>query len=252
MQIDKKFLFVSGCDRSGTTAIVRLLNEHVDISLGMERYKGLINNSEKLKTLNKSRFEKDNFFNIKEEETNINWDYFYNKLKGKYTDSKYVGDKVPRYFQIYNHLIKEFDSAKHIFIVRDPLEVASSWKVRAEDSKDVTWASTNDVKRSVLIWNKSLEAAYKKLKSKKMDVLFVSYSSLFSGSSEALKDILFFLDLREDEALNSKFEEMTHDWNERTKKKSALTDLEVEYVNQHANFKLCEHALKYSQRILKL
>lgn len=244
---EKKYLFISGCDRSGTTAVVRLLNIHPDICLGMERYKGLINSKDKLKTLNVSRFEKKNFFNIKDEETNIQWDYFYSALDKKYISSRYVGDKVPRYFQVYDHLNLEFKMAKHIFLVRDPVEVASSWKVRAADSKDVNWISSNDVSRSIEVWNSSLKIAYKKMKSGDLNIMFVSYSDLFSGNELTLASILDFLGLPASKIISLKFKEITSSWSERAGKDTALTELEVEFVHRNANTDLAKHALKFSR-----
>lgn len=239
MKHEKEFLFISGCDRSGTTALVRLLNSHKDICLGMERYKGLIKR-DKLNSLNHSRFEKDNFFNIMDEETNIQWDYFYEPLMEKFDSCKYVGDKVPRYFEIYNHLSTEFPKAKHIFIVRDPYEVASSWKVRAQDKNDINWLATNDVHRSVAIWNKSLEIAYKQLKLGKMDIVIVSYNEIFSGNKKELTKITDHIGTTISDDLNAKFEEMTKSWSQRSTKKLALTDEEVLFVSNNANIKLAK------------
>ena len=241
----KKYLFISGCDRSGTTAAVRLLNAHPEISLGMERYKGLITKDERLKTLTKERFDKVNFFKIEDEETNIQWDYFYDALIEKYDSCSYVGDKVPRYFQVYAHLKSQFPVAKHLFLIRDPIEVASSWKVRANDSKDVNWNSTNDVERSIDVWNSSLKVAYKKMKSGDLDIRFVSYSDLFSGDKSTLNQILEFLELGGDELLSNKFLEMTSTWKERSGKKHVLTNEEVTFVNTNANKALAEHAIKF-------
>lgn len=239
-----KYLFISGCDRSGTTALVRLLNQHEKIAVGMERYKGLINNSEKLDTLTPERFTKDNFFDIKDEETNIQWDYFYDPMKDKFDSSEYIGDKVPRYFQIYGHFEKNFPEAKHLFIIRDPFEVASSWKVRAQDVNDTTWLESNDVKRSVVVWNKSLEAAYKVLKKGSLDMIVIHYSELFSGSNKALQAILSHLNLQNDKTLTSYFSKTTSSWSERKKSNSHLTELEQNYVRQHANFSLAKHLIR--------
>ena len=243
MQNDKNYLFISGCDRSGTTAAVRLLNAHQDICIGMERYKFLINEENSLKTLNKNRFSKELFFNILDEETNIQWDYFYDPLKEKFDKSKFVGDKVPRYFQVYNHLKNEFPTAKHIFLVRDPLEVANSWKVRAADSKDVNWLSSNDVKKSVNVWNSSLKQAYKRFKEGHMDIIIISYTDLFSGDKQTLDSILNFLSLEQDDNLSKVFYKMTDSWGERLKKPTTLTEEEIQYVSENANNALAKHAL---------
>lgn len=233
----KQFVFISGCDRSGTTALVRLLNSHNEICIGMERYKGLIR-KEKIHTLTQERFQYENFFNIKDEETNIQWDYFYDPLKEKYNNCSIVGDKVPRYFQNFNHLKENFPQAKHIFLIRDPYEVASSWKVRAQDKSDVNWVSSNDVKRAVNIWNKSLESVYKEIKNNSVDVVIVSYNKLFSGNELELKKITNHLNLDLTQELSKKFEETTSSWDKHSNKKLVITDSERKYIENNANFNL--------------
>jgi len=240
----KKFLFISGCDRSGTTALVNLLNSHPKLSIGMERYKGLIKNEDVLDTLNPKRFETENFFNIKDEETNIQWKKFYDELKSKYDTSLYVGDKVPRYFQVYSHFKRAFPEAKHIAMIRSPHEVANSWKVRANNSKDIFWSKNNDVKQSIKVWNKSLEVSYKAMKNKQLDMLAVNYSSLFCGNKDELIRIMNFLNIESDVSLEDNFIEITASWADRKEKKSILNQDEIEFINNNANFKLLNHFIK--------
>lgn len=240
---DKKYLFICGCDRSGTTALVKLLNSHPHLCIGMERYKGLLKNEKRLNTLGAPRFEKANFFDIKSEETNIKWDHFYKPLEEKYDSSVYVGDKVPRYFQFYPYLRKTFEEAKHIFIIRDPYEVASSWKARANDDSDVNWPSGNGVKRSIAVWNHSLKLLYKQIKEENLNVLVLSYNALFSGKRGELDKVISYLELDSSIELDSTFEKMTSSWASRTEKPLLLTDHERDFVEENANFKLSKHIL---------
>tara|TARA_Y100000588_G_scaffold248390_1_gene262853 strand:+ start:8109 stop:8843 length:735 start_codon:yes stop_codon:yes gene_type:complete len=237
----KNSVFISGCDRSGTTALVRMLNAHPEICIGMERYKGLIGKQESLDTLNHDRFKKNNFFNIKENETNIDWDYFYGPLKDKFDECTYIGDKVPRYFQVFEHLKKEFPNAKHIFLIRDPYEVASSWKVRANDSKDVNWLASNDVERATQVWNNSLISAYKQIKEGNIELVVINYNELFSGDIKQLKKICDHLSISLDEKLLGQFRSMTASWKERQKKELVLDESEFDIVKNGANIKLSTH-----------
>ncbi|WP_161158635.1 sulfotransferase [Vibrio eleionomae] len=245
MKHNKEFLFISGCDRSGTTALVRLLNNHEKICLGMERYKGLIT-KDCVSRLNKDRFKKENFFNIKDEETNIQWDYFYDPLKEKFDDCDIVGDKVPRYFQIYDDIESAFPKAKHIFIIRDPFDVASSWKVRAKDKNDINWVSTNDVSRSIQVWNMSLKKAYHFLKAKNGNMLVTRYEDVFSGNQSELERIVSFLGLDESSNLLESFQSLTQDWDKRKNKKSALNEDEISLVKNNAEIDFSNHLLNYS------
>lgn len=246
MNNKRVFTFISGCDRSGTTALVRLLNSHNDICIGMERYKGLIR-PESIKLLTEEKFKFENFFDIQDEETNIQWDYFYDPLKVKYNSCTVVGDKVPRYFQIFNHLKENFPQAKHIFLIRNPYEVASSWKVRAQDKSDVNWVSSNDVKRAVSVWNKSLELVYRELKYKNIDVVIINYNQLFSGDVGELNKIVEHLKLDLSQELLEGFKIVTKSWEKYSNKKLALTDEETGYVKDNANFNLVKFIEKKYQ-----
>lgn len=234
----KNFLFVSGCDRSGTTAFVKLMNKHPDIALGMERYKGFIGSD--IENLQPERFLKPNFFNIQPDETNISWPYFYDPLIDKFDNSKLIGDKVPRYFQHYNHLHKVFPKAKHLFLLRDPFAVASSWKNRAEDSEDTSWRSTNDVRKAIEVWNNSLTQAYKWCEAGKISLRVVSYESFFSGETDDLVNTLDFLSLPNSTELTKSFKEISKGWKHRNAKQLSLNTEECNHVSQSANFRLAK------------
>ncbi|NEP86465.1 MAG: sulfotransferase [Okeania sp. SIO2C2] len=66
-----KYLFVCGCARSGTTAITKLLNAHPLIAIGVERYKHYAK-QDLIHKLSPALFKLSVFFDIREEQTNIN------------------------------------------------------------------------------------------------------------------------------------------------------------------------------------
>jgi len=59
-----KYLFVAGCPRSGTTALVKILNSHDQIILGMERFKYV-------NKITPNHFTKTNFLALDKQENNI-------------------------------------------------------------------------------------------------------------------------------------------------------------------------------------
>ena len=94
-----KYLFVAGCPRSGTTALVKLLNSHYQIILGMERFKYV------KKKITPNHFTKTNFLALDKQETNIfgkHWDNFYEEIDRKFQNNKVeiIGDKYPQYYTL--------------------------------------------------------------------------------------------------------------------------------------------------------
>ena len=162
-EMKKRYLFICGCPRSGTTAMVHLLNQHKSVILGMERYKKYCN-KDKIHFINVNSFEPDNFFNLKLEETNIHpkndlkWSNFYNSLKSKfYNNNEFdyflIGDKIPTLERFLGYLNTEFQDVKIIFMLRDIYELAASFNARAENPQDVNWGANKNYKKAVTQWN---------------------------------------------------------------------------------------------------
>ena len=91
----KKYLFVGGLARSGTSALTELLNGHSEIAIGMERYKYLFGNGE-LFTRGEELFEKQKFFEWSPTETNVQLDdkkyqRMYERIERKYHQVSYHG-----------------------------------------------------------------------------------------------------------------------------------------------------------------
>ncbi len=60
-----KILFVSGVGRSGTSALVNVLNTHPEILMGQERFFWTIRNN----TISTAHFAKERFLDVREEDT---------------------------------------------------------------------------------------------------------------------------------------------------------------------------------------
>ena len=68
------YLFATGCERSGTTILTRLLQSHPGISIGMERYKYLLRGVRTRRVTRRlcpSHFEPGRFFDFRPTDTNI-------------------------------------------------------------------------------------------------------------------------------------------------------------------------------------
>ncbi|GAB4531972.1 MAG: hypothetical protein Tsb0014_15980 [Pleurocapsa sp.] len=188
---EKRFSFVCGCPRSGTTVLTQLLNWHPQVSIGMERFGQLLQRNPQGFT--PSIFDINRFFDIQ------NTDCFYNSFEfnaysdwycSKFTKSKYqgsicVGDKNPelyKYFDEVKHNFSESDF-KIIFILRDINSVAESYEVRANNPNDRQWKAERNFKQAISDWNEALSALSKQLESQgsKNNLIIVNYDDLFSN-----------------------------------------------------------------------
>lgn len=178
--MDKKFLFVTGVARSGTTALTVLLNTHPDIALGLERYKFLYTR-DKEENLSPGLFEPDRFFSQSEDETNVPLTKYGDEsvFRRKLADAAYVGDKYPRLTTRIRILDERFPDPRVIFIFRDPMRVASSWEVRANNEKD-RWDPSRDFKAAVEGMNDAFLAARKLGRQRPDRFLIVEYERIFA------------------------------------------------------------------------
>ncbi|WP_417528777.1 sulfotransferase family protein [Marinomonas shanghaiensis] len=194
----KKYLFIAGCPRSGTSALVRILSFSKDIVIGMERFGHLV--SKKKFQLNKSHFETERFFKLEPNDTfyddiiKFHWKLYPN-MREKYETAKIVGDKRPDLYQSYDELFKNFPEAKVIFIYRQLDEVASSYTARARQQD--SWPTNKDYKQAVVDWNESLYLTLKALK-KGYNIKVVEYKSIFQ-SNMSLDDLFEFVEAEKDD-----------------------------------------------------
>lgn len=185
---NKKYLFVCGVARSGTTALAEILNYNPNIVLGIERYKfRFIGSRSPLPDDPSKLFDEDRFFSFDKEDTNILIDSgkyreVYSKAKKRYQDATYVGDKIPGLYKRLPFLKKNFSSCKVIYIVRNPILVAESWQTRADNPND-SWAAENGFKKSIEEWNRSLQIVYDAFEKWGENLILVDYSKIFGENA---------------------------------------------------------------------
>ena len=183
-------LFVSGCPRSGTTALTRLLNLHPRIVVGLERYKNVFGRQ---KFATKDMFEAERFFDFRSDDTNFlpqksqQAKEFYENARAKFADAAFTGDKYPQFFRFYGGIFKNLPDAKVVFIFRDPAYVAQSWERRSADSS--VWPTKNDARRAVSYWNDALAYTLAYTQIKKNAFTFVDYEQFFSGKEQSLLEL---------------------------------------------------------------
>lgn len=184
MSSDKQILFVTGCARSGTSALVQLLNQSPDMLIGMERYAHRYD----AKTLAPELFARERFCRIEEGDTHgagaVASDG--SDPMARYDRAQFVGDKYPALFQHFPLIEERFPRAKILFILRNPLSVAESYDARASDAAD-SWSADAGYARGLLVWNNSVARAVELVDRKTVPVRVVLYEELYQSVEQMLE-----------------------------------------------------------------
>lgn len=235
----KKYLFVAGCARSGTSALVQLLSGSPKIALGMERFGHLVNPNDF--SLTPEHFTKARFLKLEEGDTFyddvLDFHKFDPDLINKLDTSEWVGDKRPDLYESYDQLFESFPNAKVIFIYRSIAEVASSFHGRIQEGKN--WPATKNFESAVREWNRSLYLTREAL-NKGYDIAVVDYDSIFLGDLD-LTPLFSFLNVEINEGLERHIQKIRKRSKELSEKRTLLlSDDEIEYIERNAKTFLVE------------
>jgi len=153
----KRSLFVCGCPRSGSSALALWLGKSDGIAIGMERYQTYWRTHLELPT---GALSAERFFDIRPGDTWYDsFDRFadrYERLRQDWDRARYVGDKVPAFWRNLPGLIAQYPESRIFYSYRDPFSVARSYKARAMNEADPTWARHRDASFGILEWNESV------------------------------------------------------------------------------------------------
>ena len=172
----KRILVVGGCPRSGTTALVRLLNTHPHVLIGDERYYWRFDRNQ----VDGALFERERFLDLREE------DRHWREGRAPFPDgdtgaafdrAHVVGDKFPRLAQVAAHLAETLPDAQLLYIVRNPLSVVESYEARRRDETD-HWPF--GAERGLADWNAGVRAARRA----GPRTIIVTYERLFGPDSD--------------------------------------------------------------------
>jgi hypothetical protein len=189
---EKKYLFITGCPRSGTSALWRIITSHPKIMLGMERFSGQMVNHE----LSPELYREERFYNIMHGDTSVGDSHLYlpapEMRHSVYKQIVYIGDKLPYLYLFLDTLAEKFSGAKVVFINRNIFDLATSYNARAEDSNDLSWNRDMRSEKAIRHWTDALT----KLQSipSGVDLACVNYESIFYQNSN-IKPIFDFLGL---------------------------------------------------------
>lgn len=242
--MEKKFLFICGCARSGTTALWRLMVSHPKIVLGVERY--VLLGHQKWRGLTPELFEKEKFFDLQPRETfykSLSAHSYYEKARERFDDATWIGDKIPHLFQKYDEVEAAIPGAHYIFIVRNIIDVAGSYQKRAETG---SWKAGRDYTRAVQDWRRSIQTTLRftakgDLKDR---VHIISYEELYLRPAD-LRPLFAKLDLDLVPEVQAQYRRLTDKSVELEKRRGdTLTSAKRHYIALNAPFEAFRQILQ--------
>lgn len=228
--------FLVGCSRSGTSALVHLVNASEQAAIGLERYKY------RRMDIVPEDFVPERFFDFRSQDTNVSpdqarrWAELYRRLKVRWDAGtvSLAGDKVGPSPLVAVHLEEAFDQPKFVFIYRDLERVASSFTARALNPKDERWPSHRRHKHALVDWHAGFEAAALLLTIARDRVFVVRYETLFSGDQDCGKALFRFLGIPWTEELQRTYLDQTADWDQLSGKPLRLSDAARKWLRRNA------------------
>lgn len=215
----ERFAFVAGCSRSGTTSLVRLLNSHPAVAIGMERYKHAFDELWPHQ-FNVGLFSQQRFFDFRATDTNVTpdsdnrWSRFYERLGQKLEAGvvTVMGDKVPARLGVLETISRNFPECRIIFIFRDLQEVARSYGRRAQDPNDTDWPSWRSAEFAVRDWHRGFRAMDAHIaRHGQCHVFVVRYEDLFGDDRPLVKALFSFLSLQPSQSVWDYYAEQQND-----------------------------------------
>lgn len=207
----RRFLFVVGQARSGTTALVRVVGAHDQIAMGIERFKWFWTPQGDISGFGPDHFTRERFFDFDAGLTNLTPDFhkryraWYDETEKKYDSARYVGEKITQPFRL-QALAQQFPNAFFICIVRDVFEVAHSWQARADDAADL-WNPGQGAIKAVDAWNTAVANIARCYHENPGRVMIVDHSQFFGAQEDTpLEPMMRFLDLETDDSLRAAYE----------------------------------------------
>ncbi len=182
LMANKKFLFICGCARSGTTAFTHLFTAHYNIVLGMERFAHLVLPGQF--RLSPEHFSRQRFLQVQPGDTFYNdfaeFHQFDTQIADKYDGCIYIGDKRPDLYLVYDQLFEAFPNCQVFFIYRDLLDVASSYQARSDAAQH--WPVDRNYQAAIQEWHQSLRLTLTAI-AKGYAVRPVNYADVFDADS---------------------------------------------------------------------
>ncbi len=234
---EKRFLFIAGTARSGTSAFAELLCAHSEMVVCNERFYRLANEA-RIAELNPEAFAPERLLYPSADEThNHDWNNggpYQKRLTEKYPRARILGDKVPHYHHHADHIAAQFPDCRFIFLSRNVYDVANSWQKRKDDPEDKVW--TDGFRKAVRFWNADNRMLARLAQRFGERVAVVSYERLYSYAPNYLREILRFLDVSEDDRfIHEAYGRATRDWMKRFAQPLILSRDDIAWIEEHAD-----------------
>jgi hypothetical protein len=234
----ERYLFIAGCPRSGTSALAFLLNEHPQVALGFERFKRV------RATLDPFHFTPGQFFSPVLAETDIKGELLYERLRKRWQAGavSVIGDKVPLYTRVLPQLLERFRDGRVVVLVREPRDVAASFRRRASDPED-WWPAENDHRLAMEMWNEALQRVRDAERDGDGERIFLlPYEPFFAGDERWLDALLAFVGLPESARLRAEYHRLAASFRAR-EEQSRMPDPDLAaYVEAHRDAELTDWA----------
>lgn len=228
-------LFVSGCERSGTTAFADYLNRHPEILVLRERYRFHPGG------ITPDLFDFDRILDFTEadrdERRKID-DWYKNLTAGMIADKDpaelaWIGDKDPFYLEDLEDLHRNNPGARFIILYRPVEEVAESWQARSNDPEDV-WPGRKDFEEGVKGWNWALRRIREFIEGAlEPEVLLLDYHDFFYRNGLCVKLISDFLELEFDESVRSAWEALSLEFESNRRQKASLSKDQAAFIEEN-------------------
>ncbi|AXI44591.1 hypothetical protein C1J03_00230 [Sulfitobacter sp. SK012] len=196
----KRYLFVSGCPRSGTTALTTLLNWAPQTFVGQERYNMLFNKDNS--QLRPGLFDPERLRSFRDTDCGYtSYDqkpaYFNGAANLQAIENmdqaQVVGDKLIslwRNFSVFNAPHWANKDIQVIHIIRDVHDVAASYQARYQNAAD-GWQ--DDFSKGVRVWSQSVRNVATWIKAHEgqapsFKLHLVSYEGLFENDKKTFAD----------------------------------------------------------------
>lgn len=187
--VGKKYLFICGCARSGTSVTTELILRHSKIALGRERFNSLFKNNKI--NFTPSLFTPQRFCKSLQQgdthHTKLN--EYYDSIFSKWDNHFYYGDKIPSLFKEYDYLINTFEQPKIFFLLRNIFDVSQSWERRRLHSVSTNgkWPHDRGFIEAIMEWNISLKNTIDAKEKYPDNIFIIPYSKLFSDYQLLIK-----------------------------------------------------------------
>ena len=171
--MSKRYVFITGNPRSGTSVTGRTIAGHAKAVIGGERYNKLWAKDE----VGVEHFEADRFFDVREDDAGqaeLKAEQM-RRFEPKFADAEVVGDKFPDLWRHYETVFDRFDPVQIVYIARNPVSVCLSHQARHDDEND---PFPIDGRKALRKWNQSVRKTLEWIE-KGAPIIVVSYEKLF-------------------------------------------------------------------------